>query len=154
ADEVDGGAGGVDKLRDGVGAGEVERAHGIRGGQLGGGVVAGRAPDEEVALRRDDTGPDGVQGAAVVGGGTLVDGPAAQVDVAVGRVVQLDEVMGVDGTGVAATSVHLVDDDLGGVGSGGGGGGDEDERETGGGGCGQSCCGTEHGGPLGMRTDG
>ena len=111
ADQVDDGALAIAQLGHGLGAGEVEGAGLIRGRQSTGGVGAGLALDQVGGLRRDGA-VEGVGGAGVAGRGLLVDDPPGDVDVGVGRVVQLDEITAVDGAGVAAASVDLVDDDV------------------------------------------
>ena len=85
----------------------------IRGGQR---IACAAATflDEEVTPGRDGTGQV-VLAARVAGGGKIFDGPAGEVNGAIRRVVELDEVMGKSGTLVAAATIDLRDDGSGAI---------------------------------------
>src|SRR6185312_7523154 len=119
---LDGGAG-----RGGNGEGGLRRAehdlagcgpHGegaapVGSGQVRGAARAGRLLDEVVAARRDGTGQAGdLPGRA--GGGGVLHRPGGEVHCGAADVVQFDEVVLQRGAAVAATPVHLADDDGGG----------------------------------------
>ena len=121
ADEVDLVAGGVVKHGARFLATEVEGA--LEVGVLERVVLVGARGtlDQEVAARRHGAGKLR-RVAGVTAGGLPVQGPPGDIDVGIGGVVQLNEVVGDSGAGVAAASVDLVDDNIGAVGSRVGGG--------------------------------
>ena len=136
ADEVDLVAGGVVKHGDCSLAAEVEGAFEVGVFERVVRVIARGTLDQEVALGGHRAGQCR-WGAGTALGGLLVEHPPGDVDVGVGGVVQLDEVVGDGGTGVAAASVDLVDDDVGAVdggvrgGHGDGAGGERDDKSSG-----------------------
>ena len=89
----------------------VERGGEVGGGQRGTAARVGPALDQEVAARGDGPGQRHRAGdGSGAGRGAVLQGPAGEVHRLDRGVVELDELVGVDGVGRAAVGVGLVDD--------------------------------------------
>ena len=107
--------GGVDQSQLDIFLSHGDRTRSIGSGQILDRIAACSHLNQVVAACFDDSVIGKTENVVAIGGASrrsVLQGPAFQGNVSVCGVVQLDKVIGVHGTGVAAAAINLIDDNV------------------------------------------